>query len=297
MRIRPFEYLPAASLAEAAAALALAGPEAKALAGGTDLVLAMKKGLALPRMVIGLAGIKGLDSVNLDNGSLRIGALARHADLAVDPLLRAHAPALARAVGLIGSWQIRSAATLGGNLGHASPAADSAPPLLALDAEIITVSPDGGRTIPLARLFTGPGQTCLKAAELIEEILVPVTSAPRAARYLKLMRKKAVDLALIGTAVVLDTDADRRMVTGAAIALGGAAPTPVRAREAEEMLKGRPLAGVENLAGQVARAAAAATRPISDVRASAAYRLEMIKVFVQRGLETAAEELGGGGEA
>lgn len=297
MRIRPFEYLAASSLEEAVELLSRSGSKARLLAGGTDLVPAMKKGQEQPEKIIGLGAIPGLEGVRLSQGGLSIGALSRLADLAINPLLLQHAPALARAVGLIGSWQIRGVATIGGNICHASPAADSAGPLLALEAEVKALGPQGRRTIPLTEFFTGPGQTCLAGDELVESLELPLAQGRPAQTYLKLMRKKAVDLALVGVAVCLEMDSESQSLSKVALALGGVAATPIRVPEAELLLLGKSPAKALSLASEASRLAANGCRPITDVRASAAYRKQMVKVFVRRGLTQVLNQLSGQAQA
>ena len=294
MRIRPFEYHPAESLEEALAVLAQAGPEAFVLAGGTDLLLDMKHGLK-PGLVVDLGGIAELARFGLGQDEIRIGPLATHAALTADRRLADSVPVLTQALGLIGSWQIRNVATLGGNLCHASPAADSAGPLLALGARVEAVGPKGSREIPLGQFFTGPGQTSLLPGELLKEIVIPRPASGAVGRYLKLMRKHAVDLALLGVAVQLVPDSAGERIESAAIGLGGLAPTPIRAAEAEGLLTGLSLDQAEKAIGQAARAAVAASSPIDDVRASASYRKTVTEVYVRRGLSEVLTRLRGEG--
>ena len=282
MRIRPFEYHAPADLEEALNLLAEFGPNAKVLAGGTDLVLAMKHKTLLPPQVISLSKLKGLDSVRKENGIIRIGALATHSNLLRNVLLNEELAILCNAVALIGSWQIRNVATIGGNLCNASPAADSAAPLLALDSQVVVVDSKGERKIPLNSFFTGPGTTSLGPDQLLKEIVVNVPKGRSAGCYLKLMRKKAVDLSLVGVAFQAEADHSGEKLSRVAIGLGGVAPTPVRAPEAEAMLEGFTYDDAIKALPEAARAAVAATRPISDIRASADYRREIVDVYVRR---------------
>ncbi len=172
MRIRPFDYWAAPGLDEALNELDLHGADAKVIAGGTDLVLNMKKKNILPRRVISLHNLHELDFVKPEDSGVRIGALTKHADLAANPFLKQHLPILCEAVGLIGSWQIRNVGTIGGNLCNASPAADSAPPLLVLDAQLILASKSAEKKIPLDSFFTGPGETALEPGQILKEIVI-----------------------------------------------------------------------------------------------------------------------------
>ncbi len=282
MRIRPFEYHAPFDLEEALNLVAEFGPDAKVLAGGTDLVLAMKHKTILPPQVISLSKVKGLGFVREEKAAVRIGALETHTNLSRNALLNEGIAILGQAVSLIGSWQIRNVATIGGNLCNASPAADSAAPLLALDARVVVADVEGEKEMPLSSFFTGPGKTALAPNQLLKEIVIEIPKSPSAGCYLKLMRKKAVDLSLVGVAFQAETDRAGESLTRVAIGLGGVAPTPIRAPEAEAMLKGLKRNEVLKALPDAARAAVAVTRPISDIRASADYRREMVDVYVRR---------------
>jgi carbon-monoxide dehydrogenase medium subunit len=291
MRIRPFEYHMAANLGEALDMVGQYGREAKVLAGGTDLVLAMKKKQMLPRRVIGLHQIKELDFVKEEKGSIRIGALAKHEDLARSPLLNKHFPILCEAVGLIGSWQIRNVATIGGNLCNASPAADSAAPLLTLDARVVLIDKEGEREMPLSAFFTGPGETVLQPHQILKEVVIDVPKSPFGGCYLKLMRRKAVDLSLTGVALQAELNEGVGKLGKVALGLGGVAPTPIRAPEAESLLTGLSYDDALKAIPEAARSAVAATRPITDVRATAAYRRAVVEGFVRRAAERVFKNL------
>jgi CO/xanthine dehydrogenase FAD-binding subunit len=291
MRIRPFEYFAASSLSDALKKLDHYGPEARVLAGGTDLVLAMKEKQIVPRRVISLHKVKELDFVRTEDATVRIGGLARHADLAMNTTLNESFPLLCEAVGLIGSWQIRNVATIGGNLCTASPAADSAPPLLVLNARVVVADAKRENEIPLGSFFTGPGETVLKPNQLLKEILIDRPKAQSVGCYLKLMRKKAVDLSVVGVAFQAEVDQKGEKLTRVGIGLGGVAPTPIRAAEAEAKLTGFSYEEAFKRIPEAARAAVDATAPISDVRASADYRRAMVEVYVQRAAKKALNQL------
>jgi carbon-monoxide dehydrogenase medium subunit len=281
MRIRPFEVRVADSLTDALGQLEKAGPGAQILAGGTDLVLNMKKKRSEPPVVISLHAFKDLEYVE-EKKEIRIGAMAKHADLAVHPLLKQKVSILCQAVGLIGSWQIRNVGTIGGNLCNASPAADSAPPLLAMDAEIVIASLKGERIVPITQFFTGPGQTIMNSNEILKEIRIKPPVNPSAGCYLKLRRRKAVDISLAGVAFQAETDVTGQMIETVKIALGGVAPTPIRVPEAEACLQGL---GIEEALEHIpacAQAAVDAAKPIDDLRATADYKRTIVNVFAQR---------------
>jgi CO/xanthine dehydrogenase FAD-binding subunit len=282
MRIRSFDYWAAPSLDEALTELEFSGAGVKVMAGGTDLVLNMKKKKILPRRVISLHNLKELDFVRREDSKIRIGALTRHADLAANPLLKNHLPILCEAVGLIGSWQIRNVGTIGGNICNASPAADSAPPLLALNAQLIVASKTAENKIPLAAFFTGPGESVLKTSQILKEIVIDLPTHRSAGCYLKLRRRKAVDVSLAGVAFHAETESDGQTLARVGIALGGVGPAPIRVAEAEAMLAGLTLDEALTKISDCAGVAAQAACPIDDVRASASYRRTIVDVFLQQ---------------
>ena len=291
MRIRPFEYHFAATLEDALTQLSRYGPEGKVLAGGTDLVLAMKHKKVLPRHVISLRKVGDLAYILEDAERLRIGALATHSQICGNDTLRRRTPALWQAVSLIGSWQIRNIATIGGNLCNASPAADSAPPLLALDARVVIADIKGEKEVPVSSFFTGPGATVLSPDQLLKEIIIEPPDPQSAGCYLKLMRKKAVDLALVGVAFQGQIDDSGKRLSGVEIGLGGVAPTPIRARGAEAILNGLEYRDALKALPDAARAAVKETSPITDIRATAEYRKAIVEVFVRRAGEKALKAL------
>jgi carbon-monoxide dehydrogenase medium subunit len=291
MRIRPFEYYAAVNLEDALSRLDEYGTDAKVLAGGTDLILAMKHKTILPPRVISLDRVGELDFVREENSRVRIGALATHFQLSMNPVLHKDLSMISEAVSLIGSWQIRNIATIGGNLCNASPAADSAPPLLALDARVVIADTGRETEMPLSSFLTGPGTTALAPNQLLKEIVIQRPNLPSAGCYLKLMRKKAVDLSVIGVAFHGEVDESGNKLSRVAIGLGGVAPTPIRAPEAETMLTGLAHGEALQALPVAALAAVSATRPITDIRATADYRRAMVEVFVRRAGEKVIHSL------
>jgi carbon-monoxide dehydrogenase medium subunit len=295
MRIRPFDYWAAPGLDEALSELDLHGADAKVIAGGTDLVLNLKKKNILPRRVISLHNLNELDFVQPDDSRVRIGALTKHADLAADPFLKQHFPILCQAVGLIGSWQIRNVGTIGGNICNASPAADSAPALLVLNAQLIVASKTGENKIPLASFFTGPGETALETGQILKEIVIELPKQRSAGCYLKLRRRKAVDVSLAGVAFQAETGSDGNTLAKVGIALGGVAPTPVRVPEAEAILVGLTLDKAITKVSDCAKIAVKAACPIDDVRATASYRRTIVDVFLNQCAQKVLGTLKNGG--
>lgn len=291
MRIRPFQYHTARSFVEALEEMDQYGSEIQPLAGGTDLVPNLKKKTMGPVFLLNLLDIPGLDSIREDGSVIRIGALAKHATLASHPLLIRRLPMLAEATGLIGSWQIRNLGTIGGNLCNASPAADSAPPLLALEARVVVADMKGEREIPLPSFFTGPGETALKANQLLKEVIIPKRARRFAGTYLKSMRKQGVDLALVGVAFHGELDDGGDRLQRVAVAMGGVAPTPIRAAEAEAELTGLSYEKALKKIPLVAKAAVTVTQPIDDIRASAEHRKAIVDVYVRRAVRSVLEKL------
>jgi CO/xanthine dehydrogenase FAD-binding subunit len=282
MRIKPFDFKAPDSLTDALNQLDQAGSDARVLAGGTDLVLNMKKKRILPSALISLHSIKNLEYVEEKNGIIHIGALAKHADLAVHPMLEKQISILCQAVGLIGSWQVRNIGTIGGNLCNASPAADAVPPLLALDATVVIATLQGDKTIPINSFFCGPGQTVMKSNEILKKILIKKPVNPASGCYLKLRRRKAVDISLAGVAFQAESDLSGQKIEKVNIALGGVAPTAIRVPAAEICLVGLSIDDAFQKISMCADEAANAAKPIDDVRATADYKRTIVNVFTQR---------------
>lgn len=278
---RSFSYVAPRTLDEALAALR--EPGSSALAGGTDFVVYLRSGLARPTQVVDLHDLP-LAYIREEGEALAIGALTTFNDILASSLLQRETPALVEAAATIGATQCRNMATLAGNLCSAVPSADAAPPLLVRDALLRVVGPDGKRDVPINAFFTGPKQTCLAPGELVTEIRVPRRPPRSGEAFLKLGRRQAMTLAIVNVAAYLEV-AEDGTVAAARIALGAVAPTPIRAPRAEELLIGKPF--TEERAQAAARAAADATRPISDLRASAAYRRAVSAVLVYRALTAA----------
>lgn len=269
--------------------LAERGPEAKLVAGGTDLLPQMKNGLIKPAAVIDLSGVADLRVLRREDGAgLRVGASVAAREIELDPYTRSAYPALAESGALVGSVQIRNLATVGGNLCNAAPSADMAPPLLALDAEAIIAGPRGRRRVPMADFFTGVRRTVLAPDELLVELIVPAPGPRSGGQYLRHTPRRELDIAVVGVAsqITLSDGVCRK----ARIALAAVAPTPIRATAAERALEGQPLT-----AQQIARAAqlaVEAARPISDQRGSADFRRHLVGVLTRRTLTTALERAG-----
>ena len=285
MSARDVEYLRPSTVEEAAALLERYRDRAMLVAGATDLLLDMRFKDLLPRCLLDISRLP-LNYIREEDGELALGALATIGDMERSDLLRRKYEALVDAAWNFGSPQIRNLATLGGNIGHATPSAEMAPPLLALDARVRLVSARKKRDVPLEAFFTGPGRTVREPDEIIAEFRLPVSLRSRGTAYLRHCARETLDIAIVGVACSLSLD-DGERIRGARIALGAVAPTPIRASEAEEVLRGK--VAEEAAFARAAELAAVASRPISDVRASASYRQEMVRVYTTRALTLAAQ--------
>jgi carbon-monoxide dehydrogenase medium subunit len=263
----PFEYVGAGSVEKAVAALA--GGEAKVLAGGQSLVPLLNMRIARPAVLVDVNHVPGLDGIEVD-GAIRLGALVRQADALASSVLRAAAPLLAAALRHVGHPATRSRGTIGGSLAHADPAAELPAVLTALDGEVVAVGSGGERTIPAGELFTGPFSTALADDELITAVVLP-RQGKRPFGFAELSRRHG-DFALAGAAVLLDP---------ARVVLFGVGGVPERALEAESALDGG--AG----AAEVAELATRDLRPVDDVHADGGYRRRAAAVLVRRALEQA----------
>ena len=285
---RHFTYLRPETAAEAVQMKADLDARARYWAGGTDLLLQWRRGEREFDCCIDLTFIDGLDRIDVADGKLRIGALVTLAQLERATDAHPFAAYLASVARVMCTPQTRTLATVGGNLCNASPAADLAPPLMALDGEVRLLGTGGERLIPLDGFFTGVNTTAASDAELLLGIHVPL--APERTTGFRRVGRTSVDVALVVAAATLARNGGNR-VGAARIALGSVSPTPIRCRAAEELLADADAGQLDSLIAQAARLAAEATEPISDVRTTAAYRTEVSRVLVERALTAAASEL------
>jgi carbon-monoxide dehydrogenase medium subunit len=283
------------TVADAVAALVKRG--AVPLAGATDLIpsIIRKRELA-PTALVNLKGIPGLSGIERVRGGVRIGALTTVEELLRSDIIREELALLAEVAHGFGSVQIRNLATIGGNLCNAAPSADLALPLLALEARLAARGPGGSRAIEIADFFLGANRTALRRGEILTAIVVSKQPAHSGAAFAKLGVRQAMDLTFVGVAAAVQLAPQATLAPGggecrrARIALGAVAPSPMRARRAEAALEGAVLTG-EAIA-RAAAAAAAESRPISDLRASKEYRREMTEVLTRRALHEAVRRAG-----
>lgn len=268
---------------DAALALKRDHPAARFIAGGTDLMVQLRKRRAAPARLISLNNIPELRGVVVDDGALRIGATTPLAELLRHEVIRRELRALGHALWTFASQQIRNVGTVGGNLCNASPAADTAPPLLVFDAAVELVGPQGRRTTPLASFLAGPGKTELQPGEIVSAVVVPRPAPGSQSAFLR-QGRVAMDLSLASVAALVYVEDDRKPPV-VRLAAGAVAPVPMRLHKAEAALAGRPLDAAALVAA--AEAAAAEVAPINDLRASAQYRRRLVRVLCERALRMA----------
>jgi carbon-monoxide dehydrogenase medium subunit len=283
--MRAFELVTARDAPHAAALLAEHGPAARLLAGGTDLLVDLKSAPAAPAVIVDISRAKDLKQIAMTAEGLSIGALVTHAEIMRSPLIRDLFPALVDAAHTIGAVQTRNLGTLGGNLVTGVPSMDSGPALVALDALVTLLGRAGRRQVPLIGFFVGPRKTILGADELMTEILIPRVNLGKPAAFCKFGLRKGQALALVNVAVASRIDWTRHAFAAPRIALGAVAPTVMRAPQAEAFLEGRAV--TPEAMAEAGRIAAAEARPISDFRAPAQYRRDLVVVLTRRALESA----------
>jgi len=292
--MKSFEYVVPEKLEEAVSLLVQHDGKAAILAGGTDLLVKMRDRVLQPGLLIDLKHITDLSGIDYSEAEgLRIGALVNICDIEKSKLIQEKFSMLSQAAGTLGSVQVRNKATVGGNLCNAAPSADMAPSLLGLGASVTLAGPGGESLLPLEEFFTGPGETVLGKGQILKDVRVPNMSAHSEGIYLKFSRRKAMDLALVGVASVLTMDSALANCTDIRIVLGAVAPTPLRAKRAEAVLRGNKIS--DFLIKEAAKVASEEAAPITDVRASLWYRKQIIKVLVNQSIVQALEKLKSGG--
>lgn len=286
-----FDFAAPDTLQQAVELLGRANGDARALAGGTDLIPQIKENRRHPSLVVDVKKIPELNVLSYDTDGLRIGAAVSCTAIASFAAVKEHYPALAEACALIGSYQIQNRAALGGNICNAAPSADAVPPVLSYSGRLVIAGPNGQRELAAETFFTGPGQTVLTGGEVLVEIQLPPPPANSGAAYLRFIPREEMDIAVAGVGSFVQLSADGQSCQQARITLASVAPTPVRADEAEAFVAGKALDATT--IAEAGELAAKAARPISDVRGSAAYRLELVKVLTRRTLQTALERANG----
>jgi carbon-monoxide dehydrogenase medium subunit len=281
-----FDLLRPRTLAEALALLAEQAPDVMLLAGGTNVIVELRDGRPCPKHLMDVTRLRELRGIRRDDGHVVIGGGTTIAELLTHPLIVEHGLPLQQAAAKLGNPLVRNRATVAGNLVNASPAADTAPPLIALGAEVELASQASSRRVPLDEFIVGVNKTCIRPDELVLAIRWPVPPARGAAGFYKIGLRKADACSVINAAVMVVWDESGRCQQ-ARIAIGAAAPRPVRARKAEAALQGQPL--TDDVIAEAAHLAAQATQPIDDIRGTAAYRRRMAEVIVRRLLISIAQ--------
>lgn len=278
------EYVNARSLDEVLQILADRRERARVVAGATDLILELERGARKGiDSLVDVTRLPGLAGIDLDeDGVIHLGPLVTHNDCVASALIRERAYPLARAAWEVGAPQIRNRGTVAGNLITASPANDTITPLMAMDASVTLISKRGERTVPLSGFYTGVRRTVMEPDEFLREISFPALAKNQRGTFVKLALRRAQAISLVNVSVVLTLE--RQIVRAAAIALGAVAPTIIRAPQAEEYLIGRKLSA--EVIARAAELAMLASRPIDDLRGSASYRREMVRVVTARSLKS-----------
>jgi carbon-monoxide dehydrogenase medium subunit len=288
------EYLVPTSLEEALAMLKERRGQARVIAGGTDLIIQLKKKEVTTRRLVDVTNLDELKGIELEDGFIRVGACVTHQELASSRLIRERAAALAEGASQVGSPQIRNMGTVGGNIVNAQPAADTVVPLMALEAEVEVATATGTRREPLGGLCVGPGQcTVDSTAEILTGVWFRALGPHRGSAFERLAKRKALALPILNAAAVVTLNDGGDTFQEVRLAVGPIGPTPSRAFNAEEALRG---AAVEAQAIAAAmKIAAQEAQPRSNpLRGSQEYRQEMVKVLLRRSIERAVQMVRGG---
>ena len=276
------EYFEPKSIGDALSLLAKHGAEAKVIAGGTDVMVDIKF-KEEPGCLVNIKKIPSLSGIHENGGSLRIGALTTIREIETSALVREKLPVLWESSHQFASLQVRNTATIGGNICRASPSGETLAPLLVLEAKAVLAFSDGEKTEPFTSFFQGPGKSSVGVKGLLTEIEIPYPPPGSKSVYLKHAVRGAMDIAMVGVAVLITPDAGKNNIQDVRIGLGAVAPTPIRAPKTEALLRGKPLGAV--LLKEAAILAAAESSPISDQRSSAENRRWIVEALTRRGLK------------
>ena len=282
MSLSKFDYYAPETIDEACKLAAELGEGAMFLAGGTDLLIKMKRKHLEPKAVIDIKKISGLDEITFDSEKgLTIGPTATITTIENHPVIKEKYPAIAEAAHATANVQIRNMASISGNLCNAAPSAENAPVLMAMGAQVTLTSTAGTRTVPLDQFFLGPAQTVVKQGELLTAINVPVPPKGSGAAYQHISARGKVDISAVGVGVMLIMNGD--ICEDARIFLGAVAPVPMMAVKAQDVLKGNKI--TEELLQTAGLEASKEAAPITDMRATAEYRTLMVAVLTGRAID------------
>ncbi len=264
------------------------GERAAVLAGGTDLMVQLRERSLTPDLVVDISRVPSLTRIERMGNEIRIGPLVTHAMLASSDLIREYVGVLSEAARTVGSPQIRNLGTLGGNIVNASPAADTIPALVILDAQLTLTGPEGDRTLPITDFFKGPYETVIEPDELLTGIIVPLPPPSGRAIFLKLARRKALAIARMNLACMLYYNRQREIFEWVRLCVGSSTPRPVRMTEAEKVLEGQPF--TDAVLQKAGRAAAEQMVALSGLRSSTAYKKPVVGDLVIRAVRLAVEK-------
>ena len=279
-------FLQPSSIDQAVDALAQYGDDARPIAGSTALSILLRQGLIQPKALVSLAGLPGLDEIRREDGTLRIGALVTHREVESSNVVQATVPALASTFGRVGNVRVRNAATVGGVVAEADYASDPPCAFLALDAIVEVAGPGGARPIPVNEFFKGFYETALGVGEIVTHVRVPIPPDSTSAIYEKFITRSSEDRPCVGVFAAVRLDADHRC-TELRVAVGAASEVPQRFRELEMIAGGHQLE--DDLLRRIADGYAERIETLSDLRGSAWYRTEMVRVWVRRAIENARD--------
>ena len=288
MLLPKFDFHEPKSIEYACRMMAELGPEAKLIAGGTDLLLNMKRGLIAPKQLIWLSQIDDLRGIDSANGLLKIGSCCSVSEIIDSEVIRTQFSALYNSAMKFGSPLTRNLATIGGNFASARPAASLPPSVMAYGGKVVLKNSTRERVVPAEDLFKGQGQTIIEPDEILTEIQIGKPPANSGAAYIKLGLREALEIALVNAVCFICLDGPGGPIKEARIALGSVAPTPIRAPSAEKMLVGQKPS--ESLFAEAGKAAVKDISPVDDFRASATYKKAMVEVLTKRAIEQACYE-------
>jgi carbon-monoxide dehydrogenase medium subunit len=286
--MRGFEYHTPRSLEEALGLLRDHGDDARLIAGGTALILFMEQRLVQPDHLVSLQKIPGLDGITLQNGEVHIGAMCTHREVETSEALGQAIPLVGATYRHVATVRIRNVATVGGGLIHADPNLDPPPSLIALGATVVLASATGRRSLPVEEFFLDYYDTALQPGEILTEVLIPQKPAKSGGSFFKFLPRTADDYATVSAAAFLSLGPDGGTCAEVRIGLGSVGMTPIRARKAEEVLRGRPL--TPELLRRAGEAVEDEVDPMEDFRGSAGYKTQMAQVFARRALEQALQQ-------
>jgi len=281
--MKSFEYFSAKSLEEVID-LIKKHTQCKILAGGTDLLVKMKRGEITPKTIIDIKRLPELNKIKSNtDGILTIGSLVTFNDILDNPIFKQDYSILYQAAQVMGTAQIRNRATIGGNICNGSPAGDSIPPLICLGAQLQLINQENDRLIPIEKFYEGPQKTCLHPDEILSAIKIPLLRPETFGVYLKLGLRKSLEIAIISICVLISINKRLEFIEDIKISLGSVAPTPIRCKRAEDILRRKPIGNdlIERAALRVQKD----INPISDLRSSAEYRYEMAYVLTKKALK------------